>query len=369
MGRLDHLAVYLSDSCNLACSYCYVAVNQGAGAKLSFEQVRAAVDEFCAAVPGPDRKVTFLGGEPLLDWPLFQKAASYAREKGGRDMILQTFTNGTLLTPEKTAFMDRVDVHCTVSLDGRKEDNDLHRVHHKAKGRSSYDDAMARLEPLSKERLGVSLVFTAKTVGTLLSNLEAFRRMGFSRVTFNPELYEEWDEARLGVMRASLSAVARWYKDLLDSGERPPQIQILYAVLQNLESNARGERWWHDCHNMVLGPDGKYYSCDKALSFEIGTTPELRTGGADRAGMDWAKRESQLDGFVRWIEKKGGGDKEVFCPIGVVAHARRAGRDPDRALESFRRAADVFAEGLTELVALCREHPVFQELYAEVRVV
>ena len=368
MGRLDHLAVYLSDSCNLSCSYCYVAVNQGPGAKLTLEQVRAAVDEFCGTVPGPDRKVTFLGGEPLLDWPLFKAAAEYARERGGRDMILQTFTNGTLLTPEKAAFMERVDVHCTVSLDGRKEDNDLHRVHHKAKERSSYDDAMARLKDLPKGRLGVSLVFTAKTVGSLLTNLESFRRMGFGRVTFNPELYEEWTESQLLVMRASLKGVARWYKELLDAGTRPPQIQILYSVLQNLEANRRGERWWHECHNMVLGPDGKYYSCDKALSYETGTAKDLQSGSAG-PGMDWAEREDQLNDFVSWIEKRGGGDKEIFCPIGVVAHAKQGGRDPVRALASFRRAADVFAEGLTELVELCSSHPVFQELYAEVRVV
>src|SRR6185369_5633778 len=161
MGHLDHLAVYLSDSCNLACSYCYVAVNQGPGARLTLEQVRRAVDEFCEAVKPPDRKVTFLGGEPLLDWKLFQESARYARKRGGDDMILQTFTNGTLLTPEKVAFLDEVGVHCTISLDGKKEDNDKHRVYHKTTERSVYDDAMARLRPLSKKSLGVSLVFTA----------------------------------------------------------------------------------------------------------------------------------------------------------------------------------------------------------------
>src|ERR1700684_1306524 len=126
MGSLDHLAVYLSNSCNLACSYCYVAVNQGPPAKLSLKDVSRAVDEFYAKVPPPDRKVTFLGGEPLLDWALFVKVARYAREKGGTDAILQTFTNGTLLPPEKAAVLRELDVHCTISLDGRKEDNDRH---------------------------------------------------------------------------------------------------------------------------------------------------------------------------------------------------------------------------------------------------
>ena len=367
MGRLDHLAVYLSDSCNLACSYCYVAVNQGPGARLTIEQVRRAVDEFCEAVPSPDRKVTFLGGEPLLDWKLFRESALYARERGGDDMILQTFTNGTLLTPEKVAFLDEVGVHCTISLDGRKEDNDKHRVFHKTKERSVYDDAMARLAPLNKSNLGVSLVFTADTVDRLLSNIHAFHSMGFGRITFNPELYEDWPEAKLAVMRKALSGLARWYKALLDSGTRAPQIQILYSVMQNLEANKAGERWWHDCHNMVLGPDGKYYSCDKGLSFPTGQAKDLITG--DAGAMEWDARDLQLQDFVGWIEERGGGDKEVFCPIGVVAHAREAGRDPELALRNFRRAADAFAEGLSELVELCGDHPGFEEIYARARVV
>jgi hypothetical protein len=201
-----------------------------------------------------------------------------------------------------------------------------------------------------------------------LSNIDAFHRMGFGRITFNPELYEEWPEESLRVMRKALSGLARWYKALLDAGTRPPQIQILYSVMQNLEANRTGERWWHDCHNMVLGPDGRYYSCDKALSYPTGTAKDLQSGGV-AAGMDWGARESQLRDFVGWIEERGGGDKEVFCPIGVVAHAKQGGRDPERALKSFRRAADAFAAGLTELVELCAGHPMFEEIYADVRVV
>src|SRR5581483_7622334 len=116
----------------------------------------------------------------------------------------------------------------TVSLDGRKADNDLHRVHHKAKERSAYDDAMARLEPLDKRRLGVSLVFTSRTVDRLLGNLEHFRAMGFPRMTFNPELYEHWPDDRIKILRHVLKQVAQWYKLLIDAG-KAPQIQILHA--------------------------------------------------------------------------------------------------------------------------------------------
>jgi sulfatase maturation enzyme AslB (radical SAM superfamily) len=356
------LAVYLSNSCNLACSYCYVAVNQGPAARLDFEKIRRAVDEFAAKVPPERRKVTFLGGEPLLDWPLFVKAARYARQALGPQGVLQTFTNGTLLTPEKMAVLDELGVHCTISLDGSKKENDLHRVYYKTTERSVYDDAMERLAPLNKANLGVSLVFTAHTVDRLLANVDAFHRMGFGRITFNPELYEEWPEEKIQVMSKVLKGLSRWYRALLDAGVRPPQFQILYAVLEAIENNATDSSWWHDCHNMTLGPEGEYYACDKALSFPVGQAEDLRVGTPE-TGTDWDGRQARLDDPTAFIEAAGEGKGQVFCPIGVVEHARHSGRDPRAALANFRRVADAFAEGLKDLIARCEGHPAYEELY------
>jgi len=364
---LDHLAVYLSNGCNLACSYCYVAVNQGPAARLSLEQISRAVDEFAARVPPERRKITFIGGEPLLDWPLFTKAARYAREATGPEGVLQTFTNGTLLTADKVAFFDEVGVHCTVSLDGRKGDNDLHRTYYKTKERSVYDDVMERLKPLDKSNLGVSLVFTARTVDRLLANVDAFHRMGFGRITFNPELYEVWPEEKIATMRVALKGLSRWYRALLDAGAKPPQLQILYAVLEALEHEKTSPRWWHDCHNMTLGPDGEYYSCDKALSYPVGRAADLRAGSTAK-GMDWEKRQALLDSPTAYIEARGEGDRQVFCPIGVVEHAKLAGKDPAPALKNFRRVAEAFADGLKDLIARCEGHPAYEELYGRARV-
>ncbi|MFI5346181.1 MAG: radical SAM protein [Elusimicrobiota bacterium] len=364
---LDHLAVYLSNSCNLACSYCYVAVNQGPAARLSLEQISRAVDEFVAKVPPERRKITFIGGEPMLDWPLFVSAARYARKAAGPEGVLQTFTNGTLLTPEKTAFFDEVGVHCTVSLDGKKEDNDRHRVYYKTTERSVYDDVLERLKPLDKKNLGVSLVFTAHTVDRLLTNVDAFHRMGFGRITFNPELYEIWPEEKIAVMRAVLKGMARWYRALIDAGARPPQLQILFAVLEAVENARTNDRWWHDCHNMTLGPEGNYYSCDKALSFPVGKAADMRSGNT-KDGMDWEERQKQLDTPTAFIEAQGEGSGQVFCPIGVVEQSRLAGRDPAAALKNFRRVADAFAEGLKDLIARCEGHPAYEEIYGRPRV-
>jgi sulfatase maturation enzyme AslB (radical SAM superfamily) len=363
----DHLAVYLSNSCNLACSYCYVSVNQGRPVSLSYEDLKKSVDFFLEKVESPSKKITFLGGEPFLNWPLFQSIARHARRAGGKDLVLQTFTNGTLLTPEKLAFLEEQDVHATISLDGRKSANDKHRVYFKAAERSVFDDVMARLADLPKENLGVSLVFTSETIDELLPNIDFFYRMGFGRITFNPELYELWSDDRLDVMRAQLRAFRKFYKLALEKG-RPFQIPILYAVLANAQSNKRGVRWWHDCHNVVLGPDAHYYACDKALTFPIGKAEDQRVGTVEK-GMKWEPRREHFDRAIAGIEKAGYGKDEYFCPMGVYFYSEEAGREPTELLGNFEKVAATFSEGLLGLVEDLESNPVFQDLYVNARVV
>jgi len=364
----DHLAVYLSNSCNLACSYCYVSVNQGPPVHLSIDALKRSIDYFLEKVDGPSKKITFLGGEPFLNWPLFQDIAVYAREKGGPGIILQTFTNGTLMSAERLEFLERYEVHTTISLDGRKGTNDKHRTYFKNTQRSVFDDVISKIKDLPKDNLGVSLVFTHDTIGDFLGNVDYFYKMGFWRITFNPELYDVWPEEKLEIMRAQLRGLTRYYRLILEKNMRPFQIQILYSIMENAGKNKAGLKWWHDCHNVVLGPEGQFYACDKPLALPIGAAKDQQVGNAG-AGMDWDRRGAQYKEAIDYIQERGWGKDETFCPMGVYFYAKEAGKDPEPMLKNFHRVADVFAEGLLELVSELEAHPVFQDIYVNARVV
>ncbi|MBI5629749.1 MAG: radical SAM protein [Elusimicrobia bacterium] len=364
----NHLAVYLSNRCNLACSYCYVSVNQGAPAHLSFEDVKESVDYFLDEVPGADKKITFLGGEPFLNFPLLERMVRHARWRGGESLVLQTFTNGTLLTPERLEFLNDYEVYATISLDGTQRTNDAKRFFHGDKDRSVFAEVMARLKDIPKDNLGVSLVFNSGSVGELLPNIDFFYRMGFGRITFNPELYEAWSLESLEVLRGVMQGFARYYRLILEKNMRPFVIPILFSVLENAPKNAAGERWWHDCHNVVLGPDKQFYACDKALSFPIGEAEGQKVGNA-AAGMDWDKRQEHFREAAQYIESRGWGKDESFCPMGVYFHSRQAGADPQPALENFHRVGELFAESLVGLARALEGHPVFEELYVRPRLV
>jgi sulfatase maturation enzyme AslB (radical SAM superfamily) len=359
----NHLAVYLSNRCNLQCKYCYVAVNQGPTAKLTFEHLKANMDYFFSEVPPHDRKITFLGGEPFIDFPLLQKAVDYARDVGGPDAVLQTFTNGTAVTKERMDWLDSRNVHVTLSLDGKKATNDRNRVFHGKDG-SVFDEAMKRLEGIPKDNLGVSLVFDSYSVGELLQNVDYFYRMGFARITFNPELYEIWSPEKLAVLRAVMRGFTRYYSGILKGGMRPFTIPILFSVL---EKRRDGPHWWHDCHNFVLGPDDKFYSCDKALTFTLDKAQPAACGDA-KGGMDWAKRKADLDEARRDVDVLSGEDRmHYFCPMGVVFYSKLAGTPHERLLENFNTVSGIFGQELEVLIDELKSHPTFQALYEHVQ--
>src|SRR5262249_42785682 len=156
--------------CNLACRYCYVAVNQGEANYLCSGQVAEAIDRFLEVPSGAERKVSFLGGEPLLRWDVLEASIAHARRKGGDGWLLQVCTNGTLLTPTRLGFLLGHGVEVTLSLDGRAETNDPLRPFVSGVG-SSLEAALEALADAPKKRLGVNMVFTQATLPRLLSNI------------------------------------------------------------------------------------------------------------------------------------------------------------------------------------------------------
>lgn len=134
-------------ACNLRCRYCFEAPQNGArqplapaatggaggqsatddaGAVMGEEVIRAAL----RLLP-KDGQIGFFGGEPLLAWGAVRRTVELA---GARRYSLTT--NGTLLTRETAAFLDRHGFSLIVSVDGPAHLHDAARP--QADGDGSY---------------------------------------------------------------------------------------------------------------------------------------------------------------------------------------------------------------------------------------
>lgn len=145
---IERLEVILkvTERCNINCTYCYFFNNEDQGwrqnpAQISHGTIKDLVDYIRAALTHYAIKVLQIdlhGGEPLMmrkgAFQLLCEEMHALAQETGIELRLALQTNGTLFTPEWCDLIRRFDVSVAVSLDGRREENDVYRVDKKGRG-------------------------------------------------------------------------------------------------------------------------------------------------------------------------------------------------------------------------------------------
>ncbi|MBW4054615.1 MAG: nif11-like peptide radical SAM maturase [Proteobacteria bacterium] len=146
-----NLSLFLTQSCNLKCVYCYGDEGKyGSGGNLDEKTAFQAVD-WLLEQSGKIKKlhIGFFGGEPFLNFPMMKTVVEYARNRVqelGKDIEFNTTTNATLLGDEQIAFIKEHKIRVMVSFDGTKELQDAQRPF--ANGQGSYDNTLPRIKKL-----------------------------------------------------------------------------------------------------------------------------------------------------------------------------------------------------------------------------
>ena len=138
------LCLHIAHDCNLACKYCFAEEGEyhGRRAMMSFEVGKKALD-FLVENSGSRRnlEVDFFGGEPTMNFEVVKQLVEYGRsieEANNKKFRFTLTTNGILLDDEILDFANKEMGNIVLSIDGRKEINDLMRPTRNGHG-SSYD--------------------------------------------------------------------------------------------------------------------------------------------------------------------------------------------------------------------------------------
>ena len=154
--NLRHLSLNLTERCNLRCTYC-VYSGQYRGQRIhnnksmTWNIARKSIDYFFPRARAIGKtKISFYGGEPLLNWTLLKKCMDYIRKKSPLPYLeLDVLTNATLLRDEIIDFFIENDVILSVSLDGPSRIHDAARIYRN--GRGSYAQVMEALEKIRRK--------------------------------------------------------------------------------------------------------------------------------------------------------------------------------------------------------------------------
>ena len=152
------LCLHVAHTCNLNCAYCFASQGKyhGDRALMSFEVGKRALD-FLIENSGSryNLEVDFFGGEPLMNWDVVKQLVAYARvreKECNKNFRFTQTTNGMLIDDDVIDFCNKEMSNVVLSLDGRKEINDLTRVDYAGIG--SYDRIVPKIQKLVAARKG-----------------------------------------------------------------------------------------------------------------------------------------------------------------------------------------------------------------------
>lgn len=150
------LCLHIAHDCNLACRYCFAEEGeyQGRRALMSYEVGKQALD-FLIKSSGNRKnlEVDFFGGEPLMNFEVVKQLVAYGREQEAlhnKKFRFTLTTNGILLNDDIMEFANREMSNVVLSIDGRKEVNDLMRPSRNGKG--SYDLILPKFKKVAESR-------------------------------------------------------------------------------------------------------------------------------------------------------------------------------------------------------------------------
>lgn len=195
--RLRALCLNVTHRCNLACAYCFASeLTSSKAPTMDGEVITQSLDLLFRESEEVDYlQVDFFGGEPLLCFDLVKFAVEYARNvetKYKKRVNFTLTTNATLLDDEIIEFLKKNEISLILSLDGRKEVNDLHRRF--KDGRGSFDIILQNInkvkELMSPHDYYIRGTFTRNTLD-ILDTLKFYHQQGFYNVSLEPVSSEE----------------------------------------------------------------------------------------------------------------------------------------------------------------------------------
>lgn len=150
------MCLHIAHDCNIRCKYCFASQGdfEGDRSLMSLEVGKKAL-KFLVDHSGNRRnlEVDFFGGEPLMNFDVVKSLVDYGRslEKEHNKLFRFTITtNGVLLDDDKIDYINEHMDNAVLSIDGRREINDLMR--YTINGGGTYDLIVPKFKKLVEKR-------------------------------------------------------------------------------------------------------------------------------------------------------------------------------------------------------------------------
>lgn len=259
------ISLDVTNNCNLNCDYCYKG--QKEEERLSWEIGIKAINFLIQHSQDQKKlRVTFFGGEPLLEFNLIEKLVHYAEQKAAyynKRIQFRVTTNCVLVNDEIIRFSQQHGIVFNISIDGGPESQDKHRYFPDGSGTS------AVIEPKIKKILKY---WPNTLVHVSLSSDIAYKWMqdtlylvalGCKNICVTPIPECAWTKEQLKCLQYELRKIADFYIERFRLGNpiffEPFERTVMRVAMPLRPKSSCGV----GIRTLAVKTDGTIYPCNR----------------------------------------------------------------------------------------------------------
>ena len=244
--------------CNFDCKYCYEddkKQNLFMDKKTADNLIQFVISESTNKKTS-EIQVSFHGGEPLLNFDIIRYIVSKLNNSKDLNNITIHYgmtTNGYLLNDEKIDFINSYIDNVSVSLDGKRQTNDLYRLD--KKGQGTYNVVVKNAEKLLllKPDINVRMTINADTICDLYGNIKHLVELGYKNIIPVINIWDKkWSEEKLAALNSINKTVEQY---ALNS--KKDNIDISLPISREIKSSSCDG----GSHSFSIDPIGNIYPC------------------------------------------------------------------------------------------------------------
>ncbi|MBN2041885.1 MAG: radical SAM protein [Spirochaetes bacterium] len=256
--NIKYLILSITDQCNLECRYCYM------GKSGSCVMTREIVNRAVEFLPQNEKcHVQISGGEPGLQTEIMRYAAQAVREHA-KKATMGVQTNGTVIGQQFVDIVKAFNIQVGVSIDGRKEVNDLLR--------GKTDSVFKGLGELWNNDIEfrTTTVICNKNVERLFEIPFMLSAFGNARGMALDMLVRKGRAKETGIEMPETNKTIESFIKLVNTLEyvnKARQTPLTLRELEKTESKKMGLSYCHAAlgESMAVAPNGDVYSCGQVI--------------------------------------------------------------------------------------------------------
>ena len=326
------VTIQVTDSCNLACTYCYQinkkkhVISAEFGKKFIDSLLMGEYEIYCPYSKSEGIILEFIGGEPFLQIDLIDELTTYfiqrmvdLNHRWLNRFRISICSNGTLyFNPKVQSYIQKHYMHLSfsISIDGNKELHDACRVF--PDGTGSYDIAMAAVNHYRENYghvTGSKMTLSPNNIMHTSSALIGLVENGYTTIHSNCVYEEGWTIEHAKILYEELKKLATYM--LITGQYKDVDLSIFVEIFFHPKLEDELQNWCGGTgHMLAVDWKGDLYPCIRYMESSLGTDAEPIIIGNVNTGILCTEKQCNLCKELNAVDRRTQSTDECFyCPI------------------------------------------------------